>query len=496
MSSQATTAGASPRPPPLRLRRVQDADLRDKVVLVRVDHNCVKRGAMTDAFRVDATVATLYTIVERGGRPILITHVGRPFDPKARRISCSDDESVIPVVRYLSRKLGVTFAVPDFRVDPTRGILDVDTSVNWLVEDLKNRRVGGVYLPNARWFAGEEGLVAGPDAGDAALARDRFATQLAGLADVFVNDAFGSWQPHVSTLGVAKLLPSYAGLLMQRECDALRALIEPKRPFVAVLAGSKLDTKIGTVRAVAERCDALLLGGVLYNAYVAAKRGVDVEGVSEGDVELAREFLLDDAIESKLVPLETLVESDSPDGCGCVVREGRCETKDDASSGVRRVRVGDLRRGESRGYFLDVAASSFDAEAVREAVANAETIFVNAVMGYTSKGFHEGTAALDALIASNARARKYFGGGDTIHEFKSLSPGLYMSALEDPRFYLFTGGGTVLKALELGGPEKLATVEALAMKPDEATGAEAEANAPKCMRLASCDCGPTETTPA
>ena len=111
---------------------------------------------------------------------------------------------------------------------------------------------------------------------------------------------------------------------------------------------------------------------------------------------------------------------------------------------------------------------------MREAVANAETIFVNAVMGYTSKGFHEGTAALDALIASNSRARKYFGGGDTIHEFKSLSPGLYMSALEDPRFYLFTGGGTVLKALELGGPEKLATVEALAMKPDEAAGAEAE----------------------
>ena len=121
MSSQAATAAASARPPPLRLRRVQDADLRDKVVLVRVDHNCVKRGAMTDAFRVDATVATLYTIVERGGRPILITHVGRPFDPKARRISCSDDESVIPVVRYLSRKLGVTFAACPISASTRRG---------------------------------------------------------------------------------------------------------------------------------------------------------------------------------------------------------------------------------------------------------------------------------------------------------------------------------------------------------------------------------------
>ena len=106
---------------------------------------------------------------------------------------------------------------------------------------------------------------------------------------------------------------------------------------------------------------------------------------------------------------------------------------------MRPRRVAELTRGEKYGYFLDVKSSFKDAR-VESVISSAATIFVNAVMGFTAKGFHEGTEALDAAIAANASARKYFGGGDTIQEFKSLSPGLYMAALEDPQFYLFTGG--------------------------------------------------------
>ena len=126
---------------------------------------------MTDAFRVDATISTLYNIVERGGRPILMTHVGRPYDKKSKTIRTSDADAVTPVVRYLQHKLGVVFAVPEFRVDPRRGIVDVDTSVNWLIEDLRARRIGGIYLPNTRWFQGEEGLVAAAEAAEAAAAQ-------------------------------------------------------------------------------------------------------------------------------------------------------------------------------------------------------------------------------------------------------------------------------------------------------------------------------------
>jgi phosphoglycerate kinase len=95
---------------------------------------------------------------------------------------------------------------------------------------------------------------------------------------------------------------------------------------------------------------------------------------------------------------------------------------------------------------------------------------------------------LDAAIASNVAARKYFGGGDTLQEFKSLSPGLYMTALECPSYYLFTGGGTVLKALELGDATKLPCVELLLAAEGET---RSKAPAPKCMALESCDCGPT-----
>ena len=475
---------------PRRLRRLQDADLDGKVVLVRVDHNCVRRGALTDAFRVDATVATLYNIVERGGRPVLMTHVGRPYDKKTKTITVDDDDAATCVARYLQARLGVTFAVPEFRSDAKRGIVDIDTSVNWLIDDLKARRIGGVYLPNARWFAGEEGHF-GEDLSS------RFAAQLAGVADVFVNDAFGSWQPHVSTWGVTKLLPSYAGLLMQKEIKALDALLHPTRPFLAVIAGAKLDTKIGTVKAIAERCDSLMLGGQLYNAYLAAKFGITIAGVSLEDVELARVSLLGDTeIERKLLPLSTLVESADLSGCGCVPRDGVCgdvSTNDAGKKATNPVNVRDLVAGKTYGYFLDVAPVSFAEARVKEALRGAKTIFVNAVMGLTSSGFHEGTAALDAAIAANAEARKYFGGGDTLAEFKSLSPGLYMSALEDPQYYLFTGGGTVLKALEMGDARGLQTVAALMEERAETDCGDSEKrDAPKCARLKTCDCGPPE----
>jgi phosphoglycerate kinase len=474
---------------PRRLRRLQDADLDGKVVLVRVDHNCVRRGALTDAFRVDATVATLYNIVERGGRPVLMTHVGRPYDKKTKTITVDDDDAATCVARYLQARLGVTFAVPEFRADDKRGIVDIDTSVNWLIDDLKARRIGGVYLPNARWFAGEEGHF-GEDLSQ------RFAAQLAGVADVFVNDAFGSWQPHVSTWGVTKLLPSYAGLLMQKEIKALDALLHPTRPFLAVIAGAKLDTKIGTVKAIAERCDSLMLGGQLYNAYLAAKFGITIAGVSLEDVELARVSLLGDTeIERKLLPLSTLVESADLSGCGCVPRDGVCgdvSTNDAGKKATNPVNVRDLVAGKTYGYFLDVAPVSFAEARVKAALRGAKTIFVNAVMGLTSSGFHEGTAALDAAIAANAEARKYFGGGDTLAEFKSLSPGLYMSALEDPQYYLFTGGGTVLKALEMGDARGLQTVAALMEDRAENDLSAEKRDAPKCARLVTCDCGPPE----
>lgn len=418
---------------------MQDADLLDKVVLVRVDHNVVKKGVIHDYYRVDATLGTLFSIVERGGRPILMTHVGRPRNKTDGTINVDEHTSVQPVVDYLERKLHTKFVVPAVRKNDY-GIPALDTSINLLLKDLRSRKIGGIYLPNTRWFTGEESK--GEE-------KDDFARQLAGLADIFVNDAFGSWQAHVSTVGITKHLPSYAGYLMQEEIKGISAIINPQRPFLAVVAGSKFDTKVQTLTAIHKRVDHLVLGGVVYNAYVCAKYNVRMKGVSEADVEAARDLVKqDEALEaSKIVPLRYVVESSLPNG-----------QREDGEASTHHV-TGCCCKSDYD-YVVDVAPESFDHPEIQEVFSNAKTIFVNAVMGFMPS-FYEGTQALDLAIHRNKTAVKMYGGGDTLQELKNLTPGLYMEAIASTGYYFFTGGGTVLKAIESGDPFDLPPVKAL-----------------------------------
>ncbi len=420
-----------------RLPLVQDADLAGKIVLVRVDHNVVKKGFIHDPYRIDATLGTLYSIVESGGRPILMTHVGRPRDNKTGNITVDDDSSVDPVVEYLERKLHTNFAVPKFHVDPKNGIEQIDTSVNWHIRDLRERRIGGIYLPNTRWFTGEEAR---------GQEKEALARQLAGLADVFVNDAFGSWQPHVSTVEITRYLPSFAGFLLQKELVNLRHVLEPKRPFVAIVAGAKYDTKIGPLQEIYRKVDRLILGGVMYNTFLCAKYGVRIKGVAESDIAAAEDLVKRDAKAKKVVELPVLVESD--------VFPNREEGK------YREVRISDFKEGNEYGYILDVAPESFVTKEVDEAIGTARTIFVNAVMGLTPH-FCDGSEMLDRTIDQNRDAMKFYGGGDTLQEFKNLSPGLYLAAMDSAQYYFFTGGGTVLKAIEESTPYGLEPVKAL-----------------------------------
>lgn len=419
---------------------IQQADLEDKIVLVRVDHNVVKKGIVRDPYRIEQTFGTLYNIVERGGRPILMTHVGRPRDKKTGAISCSSDNRVEPIVRYLEQKLHTKFFIPDFPIEGPKGITHIDTSINLAIKDLRHRRIGGIYLPNTRWFLGEEGQ---------ASEREAFAKQLAGLADVFINDAFGSWQAHASTYDITNYLPSYAGFLMQKEIANLDRVLKPERPFLAVVAGAKYDTKIGPLNKIYEKVDHLILGGVIYNTYLAAKWGVQIAGVSEKDVRTAKELVALDQKAKKIVELPLVVES---------------ETMEQPFEGkFRTVSIKDFKAGDRYGYILDIASPSFEAPEVKEVLSQAKTIFVNAVMGYTPY-FTEGSKALDQSIDKNQTAYKMYGGGDTLQEFKDLNPGLYLSVIDNTQYYFFTGGGTVLTAIEEGTPYRLKTIQALIEK--------------------------------
>ncbi len=420
-----------------RLPLIQEADLAGKTVLVRFDHNVVKGGEIKDPYRIDRTFGTLYNIVERGGRPILMTHIGRPKDKKTEEITCRPSDSVEPIAEYLEHKLHTTFHIPRFNIDPKLGITGIDTSINLAIRSLRERKVGGIYLPNARWFQGEESK---------GQERQNLALQLAGLADIFINDAFGSWQPHASTYDVTKYLPSYAGFLMQQEISNLNSVINPERPFIAVVAGAKYDTKIGPLYAIYDKVDKLILGGVIYNAFLCAKYGIRIEGVSDKDVTTAKDLVEKDRANHKIVELPYLVESDT--------LEGKVEGK------YRPLSIKDFSQGKQYKYILDIDARSFEDEAVVGSILNARTIFVNAVMGYTPH-FTEGSAALDSTIDHNRAAIKMYGGGDTLQEFKSLCPGLYLSVLDNTQYYFFTGGGTVLTAIEQGSPYGLKPVQAL-----------------------------------
>ncbi len=420
-----------------KIRVIKEAELSGKIVLVRVDHNVVKKGKIKDTYRIDASIPTIQYILDKGGKPILMTHVGRPKDKKTKVISISEELSVKPIVEYLVSKLNKNIKTVEFDVEKANTITDLK-DLSKKINQLKTGETDILYLPNTRWFYGEE---------DKGELKEKFGKDLANLADIFVNDAFGSWQPHASTIEPTKYIPSYAGLLMKKEIDNLQSVLNPKRPMTAIVAGSKFDTKIGPLNALLEKADKLIIGGVIYNAYLCAKYGFSIKGISEEDIQDAQKFVkLTEKYPGKLIELPFIVESD---------------ILDEKKEGYYRIHnIFELKSDTKLNYVLDIAPESFREKNVKDAIMGAKTIFVNAVMGFTPN-FAEGTIALDMMLDENHNANKYLGGGDTLQEFKNLLPDIYKKALNNEKYYLFTGGGTILKAIEQGSAFGLEPVKAL-----------------------------------
>jgi phosphoglycerate kinase len=423
------------------LSLLQEAELKDKVVLLRVDHNVVKKGKIIDPYRIDATIGTLYYIASKGGKPVLMTHVGRPKDKKTGEINTSADSSVNAIADYLEKKLNTKFVIPELPPDGTKGITSFSSSLKPYIDDLRNSKISALYLPNIRWFAGEQAK--GDDA-------EKFAAELAGMADVFVNDAFGSWQAHTSTVRLNKHLPYFAGFLMQKEVENLAKIYTPQRPFVAVVAGSKFDTKIEPMFALLKLADYIIMGGVMYNAYISAKFGFSIKGIEEDDLAAARKFAEEaNKYPGKVVELPYIIESDSFEG------------KFDGQNRVHDIRK--IEPGTNLNFVLDIAKQSFDEPNVKEIIAGAKMFFVNAVMGLTPH-FTDGTIALDKAIDANKDAMKLFGGGDTLQDMKQFVPEIYYKAIDDPKYYMFTGGGAVLTAIQEGTVLGIEPVKALVRK--------------------------------
>ncbi|MBX5445415.1 phosphoglycerate kinase [Sphaerobacter sp.] len=380
----------------MAIRTLDDLDVAGKRVLVRVDYNVpLDDGRITDDTRIRATLPTIQALRERGAAIILVSHLGRPKG-KVR-----DELRLAPVAARLGELLG----------QPVKYARDVvGPEAQAMAASLQPGEVG--LLENVRFEPGEE-------ANDADFAR-----QLASLADCYVNDAFGAaHRAHASTTAVADLLPSAAGLLMQREIAALTKVLEsPEHPAALILGGAKVSDKVGVIEHLLDRVDLLLLGGGMANTFLKAE-GLPVGRslVEDDKLDVAR-ATLDRARErgvTVLLPVDVVVaprlENDAPTRVVPVEQVG----DDDAI------------------YDIGPQTVARFAEALR----SARTVVWNGPMGvFEVPAFASGTRGVAEAVAS-CDGFTLIGGGDSVAAVEQMD-------LADRISHISTGGGASLEFLE------------------------------------------------
>lgn len=390
------------------IKTIDSLDATGKKVLVRVDFNVpVKDGVVTDDTRIRAALPTIEKLVGDGARVILMSHLGRPAGT-----GYEEAFSLRPAALRLSELLGkpVVFASDTVGEDAqakAAALRDGDV----------------LLLENLRFDKREK-------KNDPA-----FCEQLAALADVYVNDAFGTaHRAHASTAGVAALLPAYAGYLMTREVSTLSGMLdEPKRPFVAILGGSKVSDKIKVIDALIDKCDTLIIGGGMCFTFLMAQ-GLSVgTSLKEEDwVERAGEMLA----KAKERGVELLLPVD------VVVADRFAEDADHVTV------MADSIPNDMMG--LDIGAGT--AAMYAEAISKAKTVFWNGPMGvFEMDAFAAGTKAVAEAVAANKEGDTIIGGGDSVAAVNKFD-------LADQMTFISTGGGA---SMELVQGEALPGVEAL-----------------------------------
>ena len=380
------------------IRDLTDAEVRGRRVLVRVDFNVPldESGNVTDDTRIRAALPTIDELVKRGGRVVLLSHLGRPKGkPDAKY-------SLAPVAKRLAE-------VTAHRVRFVAA-LEGDDAVA-ATKELQDGEI--LLLENTRFAAGEE-------KNDDTLAR-----AFARLGDLYVNDAFGAaHRAHASTEGVAKhLKPAVAGLLMEKELEYLgRALANPERPFIAILGGAKISGKIDVIEALLPKVDALLVGGAMANTFYKAMGLETGKSLVEPDrVELAKS-LLDRASYRLTLPHDAIVSPalDQPHAAHAVKRD----------SVPPNEAMFDIGPDTMRSY--------------ARAIASARTVLWNGPMGvFETPPFDAGTRAVANAMAEATEkgATTIVGGGDS-------AAAVAEAGLERRMSHVSTGGGASLEFLE------------------------------------------------
>jgi len=377
------------------MRLIDQVDLRGKRVFIRVDFNVpLSGGAVADATRIDAALPTIRYACEHGGRVVLASHLGRPKGKPNPALSLA------PVRAALADRLGAP-------VEMASDCIGSD------VESLVNRLQPGqvVLLENLRFHVEEE------------KNDESFARALARLADVYVNDAFGTaHRAHASTVGMTPFVAERAGgFLLQRECEYLgRVLAAPDRPLVAILGGAKVSDKIKVIRSLLDRVDTLLIGGAMAYTFLRAEgRETGKSLVEPEQIGLAGE--LQRAARDRTVELVLPVDH---------------VVADEARAGSPATTVRDIPPGK---IGLDIGPQTV--ERFRAVIGKARTVFWNGPLGmFEVPPFDAGTMAIAAAVA-DSHAVSIVGGGDSV-------AAVMRSGRADAITHISTGGGASLEFLE------------------------------------------------
>ena len=374
-------------------KTVRDIDLKGKRVLMRVDFNVpMQDGKVTDDKRIKASLPTIQYVLDQGASLILMSHLGRPKggpDPEF---------SLRPAAEVLSSHLGIPVKMAPDTVGP---------EVEAMAKELKPGEV--LMLENTRFHKGEE-------KNDLELAK-----QMAALADVYVNDAFGSaHRAHSSTEGIAQFLPAVSGFLMEQELEYLgRAVANPEHPYVAILGGAKISDKIDVVETLLSKADKLIIGGGMANTFLAAK-GLNMQDslVEEASLETAKS-ILEKAGDKLILPVDAVIAD---------------KFEENANS-----QVVDVDKIPAGWRMLDVGPKTL--ELYKKALEGAKLIVWNGPVGvFEMPKFAEGTFALAKLLAESG-ATTVIGGGDSASAVKKAGVAKQMT-------HVSTGGGASLEFLE------------------------------------------------
>ncbi len=379
-------------------KTIKDISVKDKKVIVRCDFNVpLKDGKITDDTRIKAALPTIEYLKEQGAAVILMSHLGRP-DGQAK-----SEYTLEPVSKRLSELLGtdVIFAKSD---------VVVDNNVKGQAEKLGFGQI--MLLENVR-FRKEE-TKNGTD----------FAKELASLADIFVNDAFGTaHRAHASTAGVADYLPAVSGFLIEKEVEFLGNAVEnPARPFVAIMGGAKVGDKISVIRNLLNKVDTLIIGGgMAYTFYKSMGLDIGTSILDKDSVGLASDLLkeADEKNVKMLIPVDVV--------CGK-------EFKNDTETVV-------CKRDEIPSDMMGLDIGPETISLYKEEISKAKTIVWNGPMGvFEMENFAKGTFEIASAMA-DSEAITVIGGGDS-------AAAVTQFGLESKMTHISTGGGASLEFLE------------------------------------------------